>query len=116
MQTALIKSMEWDARKKKSSSEALGGAHCDRHCERRSDFGRCATEGLCSEGGRFMARVIRRPDAMAAFNAPCHSSATNAAKTLCGGGLSPSDSKKQKTNVAAADGAADFAADGVASD
>jgi len=32
-----------------------------------------------------MARVIRRPDAMAAFKAPCHSSTTIAAKTLCGG-------------------------------
>jgi len=63
-----------------------------------------------------MARVIRQPDAMAAFNAPCHSSATNAAKTLCGGRLSPSDSQKQKSNVAAGDGSADFAADGVASD
>jgi len=82
--------MECDATKKKSSSEALAGADCDRHCERRSIFGRCATGGLCSEWGRSMARVIRRPDAMAAFNAPCHSSATNAAKSLCGGGLPPS--------------------------
>ena len=43
-----------------------------------------------------MAHFIRRPDAMAAFNAPCHSSATNAAKNLCGGGSSSLDSKKQK--------------------
>jgi len=61
-------------------------------------------------------RVIRRPDALAEFRSPCHSSATEAAKTRCGGGLSSSGSRKQKPDVAAADEAAVLEAKRVAPD